>query len=52
LFPSGNPDDTQSGAFRVLYELAKREGDRRFGSECKHEETKDGVCLNCFRAVL
>jgi hypothetical protein len=51
-FPSGNPDDPNSDAFRTLYAIAKSEGDRRFGSECEHAETKDGVCLNCWRKVV
>ena len=37
--------------FAEQYELALREGERRFGSECKHTEVKDGICLNCFRKV-
>jgi hypothetical protein len=45
LFPSDG--DT----FSVLYELAKRDGDRRFGSECRHEQVRNGKCLNCLRAV-
>lgn len=32
-----------------LYELMKKQGDKRFGSECKHERTKHGYCLNCLR---
>ncbi len=35
--------------FAEQYESAIREGNARFGSECKHTEVKDGVCLNCFR---
>lgn len=52
LFPSQNPDDTKSEAFKVMYELAKKQGDKRFGSECKHENVKDGKCLNCLRKVI
>ena len=35
-----------------LYELAKSEGDKRFGSECKHESVKNGTCKNCLRKVI
>ncbi|KKL94024.1 hypothetical protein LCGC14_1868880 [marine sediment metagenome] len=35
-----------------LYELAIEEGDRRFGSPCRHERTKQGYCTNCFRKVI
>ena len=35
-----------------LYFLARKEGDRRFGSECKHEKTKNGHCLKCLRKVI
>jgi hypothetical protein len=50
-FPSGDSDNTKGEAFNVLYALAKSEGDRRFGSECKHENVKGGKCLNCLRGV-
>ena len=35
-----------------LYEIMKQEGDKRFGSECKHEKTKNGMCINCLRRVI
>jgi len=35
-----------------LYEIMKQEGDKRFGSECKHEKTKNSICINCFRKVI
>jgi len=38
--------------FKEEYELAIREGDRRFGSECKHERTRNGRCVRCFRVVV
>ena len=34
-----------------LYELMKQQGDKKFGSECKHENIKNGVCVNCLRKV-
>ena len=37
---------------RKLYELALREGKKRFGSPCKHEKTKGGRCKNCLRKVV
>lgn len=52
IFPQGNPDDTKSDAFRAAYELAKKIGDKRFGSECKHEQVKNGKCINCLRTVV
>ncbi len=33
------------------YELALKEGKRRFGSECRHRETKKGYCVKCLRKV-
>lgn len=35
-----------------LYMLMHEEGKKRFGSECKHEQTKNGVCTNCLRKVV
>ena len=35
-----------------LYELMDEQGKKRFGSECKHEHTKNGYCTNCFRKVI
>ena len=52
LFPTGNPDDPKSEAFKVAYALAKKEGDKRFGSECKHKAVKGGHCVNCLRLVV
>ena len=51
-FPKGNPDDPKSEAFRVLYELQKKLGDKRFLTDCKHEVVKYGVCANCLRKVI
>ncbi len=34
------------------YKLAKAQGDKRFGSECKHEVVKHGHCVNCLRRVM
>jgi hypothetical protein len=38
--------------FRQQYELAKEQGDKRFGSPCSHTQTSYGVCLNCLRKVV
>jgi hypothetical protein len=38
--------------FRQQYELAKRIGDKRFGSPCEHKRTKNGRCVNCLRKVV
>src|SRR5260221_14000717 len=38
--------------FRTQYQLAKSIGDQRFGSECKHEQTKGGYCSKCLRKVI
>lgn len=38
--------------FNEQYELALRIGEKRFGSECKHEKVKNGVCENCLRRVI
>ncbi len=37
---------------RREYELALRIGNKRFGSECRHEQTKDGHCTSCLRKVI
>jgi hypothetical protein len=34
------------------YELALRVGKKRFGSPCKHENVKNGICTNCLRKVV
>lgn len=38
--------------FADLYEKTLKDGEKRFGSECPHIETKDGVCLKCLRKVI
>ena len=38
--------------FRDEYELALKTGKERFGSECRHEKVKNGVCLNCLRKAI
>lgn len=38
--------------FEQEYELAYATAKRRFGSECKHEVTRNGKCVNCFRKVV
>lgn len=37
---------------KKLYELALREGKRRFGSECKHIKGRGNRCVKCFRRVV
>lgn len=44
-----NPFDK---SFKAQYELALKEGNRRFGSECKHENVYSGRCCNCLRRVV
>lgn len=38
--------------FKEEYELALKTGKRKFGQECRHEEIKNGKCLNCLRRVI
>ena len=38
--------------FDEQYELARRIGDKRFGTECEHESAANGRCTNCLRAVV
>lgn len=33
------------------YELAKKNGDERFGSICRHIYVRNGICLRCLRRV-
>lgn len=35
-----------------MYAFMYAEGKRRFGTECKHESTQNGVCKNCLRPVI
>lgn len=37
---------------RLEYEVARREGERRFGSDCRHEATEAGRCKQCLRKVV
>jgi len=36
----------------MLYHIALKEGKRRFGSPCRHEEVKNGHCTRCLRKVI
>lgn len=36
----------------AMYRLAKEQGDKRFGSACRHERVRNGHCTNCLRAVV
>lgn len=36
---------------KKLYELARKQGDRRFGSACSHTYVVKGVCQNCLRRI-
>lgn len=38
-------------SFEEEYALAKRIGDQRFGSPCKHVQVKNGRCRRCLRKV-
>jgi hypothetical protein len=38
--------------FRQQYELARQQGDSRFGAECKHRHVKSERCLKCLRKVV
>lgn len=38
--------------FEDEYKLALEIGNKRFGSECRHEQTKNGKCVNCLRTVI
>lgn len=46
------PKEPKQLSFIELYEKAVKEGEERFGYDCPHAETKDGVCLKCLRRVL
>jgi len=37
---------------KELLEYMHEQGKKRFGSECKHEKTKNSRCLNCLRKVI
>ncbi len=47
-----NNQQKQKDEFNKLYELAVKEGDKRFGSLCKHDKAKNGVCCYCLRRVV
>lgn len=36
---------------RKEYELALREGEKRFGSPCEHKQVRNGHCVHCLRRV-
>jgi hypothetical protein len=38
--------------FRQQYALARRIGDKRFGSACTHKDVKGGHCTQCLRKVM
>ena len=38
--------------FKDEYELAKQQGNKRFGSDYKHENVKNGYCADCLRRVI
>ena len=37
---------------KELLAYMHEEGNKRFGSECKHENIKNGRCTNCLRVVV
>lgn len=43
---------TPEERFKAEYELALREGNQRFGCECRHEHTRKGICVKCLRRVV
>ena len=47
VFPDGTPESEAQEYF-----LAKRIGDKRFGSACQHSRAKRGYCPDCLRKVL
>ena len=38
--------------FEEEYELALKTGNKRFGSDCKHENVVNGTCSVCLRKVI
>ncbi len=36
---------------KQLYELALKQGHKRFGSNCEHRQIKNGRCIKCLRRV-
>ena len=38
--------------FNELYEYMYQQGNKRYGSECKHEKVKSNICVNCKRKVI
>ena len=47
IFPDGTPESECQEYF-----LAKRLGDKRFGSACQHARAKRGYCPDCLRKVI
>lgn len=39
-------------SFKTQYELARKIGDKRFGSECEHKNVYAGRCQDCLRRVI
>jgi hypothetical protein len=53
-FLNGIPRETKpvsQSDFNAEYEFARKIGDKRFGSECKHEKVLRGKCSVCLRSV-
>lgn len=46
IFPNGTPE-----SFVTEYILAKKVGEKRFGSTCQHTRAKRGYCPDCLRKV-
>ena len=44
--------DPFNPTFNEEYELILSIGNKRFGSECKHEKVKGNRCVNCLRKVV
>ena len=44
--------ENSDAKFALEYTLARRIGDARFGSECKHARAKRGYCPDCLRKVI
>lgn len=50
--PAPRPKDIFHPTQAEEYALALHQGNKRFGSECKHEHVRDGRCTKCLRRVV
>ena len=44
--------DIMNPTFSEEYELMLSIGQKKYGSVCRHEKVRNGICVNCKRKVI